>query len=63
MNGQSNNLSEKMRHETERFLSRASRWIRDPREPYRRLIEQLNRRPHARRAPSPVDRLLAQAGP
>ena len=63
MNGQSNNLSEKMRHETERFLSRAPRWIRDPREPYRRLIEQLHRRPNVRRAPAPVDRLLAAGGP
>lgn len=63
MNGQSNNLSEKMRHETERFLSRAPRWIRDPRQPYRRLIEQLNRRSQARRAPSAVGRLLVQAGP
>lgn len=36
-----NPMSDQMRRETERFLGRAMRTMRDPREAYRKLVREL----------------------
>jgi hypothetical protein len=42
MNIATNTSSDQMRRETERFLGKAMRTVRNPREAYERLVRELN---------------------